>query len=106
MSTSKIMVLSIKPHVHKHLSKMVCLSEKNRHLLDMDRSLLLSANIPKYLWGEVVLCASHLINRLPSNPLQGHVPFDVLSEYVSIPSLNTLPARVFDCVAYVYQYKN
>ncbi|XP_024165520.1 uncharacterized protein LOC112172419 [Rosa chinensis] len=42
---------------------------KNSHVLDMARSLLLSANMPKYLWGEAVLCASHLINRLPSVPL-------------------------------------
>ena len=53
-----------------------------------------------------MLCASHLINRLPSVPLKGHIPFNVLSEYVSIPSLNTLPARVFGCVAYVHLYKN
>ncbi|XP_024187552.2 uncharacterized protein LOC112192448 isoform X2 [Rosa chinensis] len=79
---------------------------KNRHLLDMARSLLLSANMPKYLWGEAVLCASHLINRLPSAPLQGCVPLEVLSNYVSIPSSNTLPARVFGCVAYVHLYKN
>nr|AFP55546.1 gag-pol polyprotein [Rosa rugosa] len=79
---------------------------KNRHLLDMARSLLLSANMPKYLWGEAVLCASHLINRLPSAPLQGRVPLEVLSNYVSIPSSNTLPARVFGCVAYVHLYKN
>ncbi|PRQ56600.1 putative RNA-directed DNA polymerase [Rosa chinensis] len=79
---------------------------KNRHLLDMARSLLLSANMPKYLWGETVLCASHLINRLPSAHLQGRVPLEVLSHYVSIPSSNTLPARVFGCVAYVHLYKN
>ncbi|XP_040362272.1 uncharacterized protein LOC112202395 [Rosa chinensis] len=79
---------------------------KNRHLLDMARSLLLSANMPKYLWGEAVLCASHLINRLPSVPLQGRVPLEVLSNYVSIPSSNTLPARVFGCIAYVHLYKN
>ncbi|XP_004298117.1 PREDICTED: uncharacterized protein LOC101313408 [Fragaria vesca subsp. vesca] len=72
----------------------------------MARSLLLSANMPKYLWGEAVLCAPHLINRLPSAPLQGRVPFDVLSHYVPILSLNTLPARVFGCVAYVHLYKN
>jgi hypothetical protein len=79
---------------------------KNRHLLDMARSLLLSSHMPKYLWGEAVLTASHLINRLPSSTLHGQVPFEVLSTHVSIPSLNTLPARVFGCVVFVHLPKN
>ena len=52
-----------------------------------------------------MLCASHLINRLPSAALQNRVPFEVLSEHVTISSLNKLPARVFGCVAYVHLYK-
>ncbi|KAL6188900.1 hypothetical protein ACLB2K_040291 [Fragaria x ananassa] len=72
----------------------------------MARFLLLSANMPKYLWGEAVLCASHLINRLSLIPLQGRVPFDGLSQYVPIPSSNTHPAHVFGCVPYVHLYKN
>jgi hypothetical protein len=79
---------------------------KNRHLLDIARALLFGAHMPKYLWGEAVQTASHLINRLPSSVLQGRIPFEVLSTHVSIPSFHNLPARVFGCVAFVHIPKN
>jgi hypothetical protein len=79
---------------------------KNRHLLDMARSILFSAHMPKYLWGEAVKTAAHLINRLPSSVLNGRIPYEVLSTHVSIPSFHNLPARVFGCVVFVHIPKN
>lgn len=79
---------------------------KNRHLLDIARSLLFSAHMPKYLWGEAVLTACHLINRLPSSVLKGHIPYEALSQHVSIPSFHNLHARVFGCVVFVHVPKN
>ena len=39
---------------------------KNRHLMEVARALMFSMNMPKYLWGESVLTAAYLINRMPS----------------------------------------
>lgn len=37
---------------------------KNRHLLEVARTLMFSMNIAKYLWGEAILHATYLINRI------------------------------------------
>ncbi|RVW46337.1 Retrovirus-related Pol polyprotein from transposon TNT 1-94 [Vitis vinifera] len=39
---------------------------KNRHLLEVVRSLMFSMNVPKLFWGQAVLTAAYLINRMPS----------------------------------------
>jgi len=49
---------------------------KNRHLLEVARALLFSTKVPKYLWGEAVLTAAHLINHMPSRVLNLKGPFD------------------------------
>ena len=36
---------------------------KNRHLLEVARSLLFSSNVPKHFWGEAILRVTYLINR-------------------------------------------
>ena len=36
---------------------------KNKHLLEVARALRFTNQVPKYLWGEVVLTATYLINR-------------------------------------------
>ncbi|KAA0046032.1 Beta-galactosidase [Cucumis melo var. makuwa] len=43
---------------------------KNRHLVEVARSLMLSTSFPSYLWGDAILTAAHLINRMPSRILQ------------------------------------
>ena len=40
---------------------------KNKHLLDVARSLIFTTKVPKNLWGEVILIATYLINRMPKN---------------------------------------
>ena len=42
---------------------------KNRHLLEVTRSLLIDCNVPSHLWGEAVRSAVYLINRTPSSVL-------------------------------------
>ena len=42
---------------------------KNRHILDVARSLMFSTNVPKCFWGKAVLTAAYLINRMPSSVL-------------------------------------
>ena len=51
---------------------------KNRHLLEMTRSLLFQNNVPKIYWSDAVLCATHLINRIPSVNLENKSPLEIL----------------------------
>ena len=39
---------------------------KNRHLLEIARSMMFSTQVPKSYWEEAVLTAAYLINRLPT----------------------------------------
>ena len=53
---------------------------KNRHLLETARALMSTKHVPKHLWGEAVLTATYLINRLPCRILQYQTPKDVLMQ--------------------------
>ncbi|XP_078433050.1 uncharacterized protein LOC144704484 [Wolffia australiana] len=67
------------------------------------RTLLLNYSIPWTYWGEAVLTATHLINRLPSQPLQFNSPIDRMSAAFPAMTLRTnLLPRVFGCTAYVH----
>ena len=54
---------------------------KNRHLLETTRALMLNMHVPTYLWGEAILTATYLINRLPSRILNFKTPIDNLKSY-------------------------
>ncbi|KAL5752825.1 hypothetical protein ACOSQ2_023332 [Xanthoceras sorbifolium] len=72
---------------------------KNRHLLDVVRSLLLESSVPSRFWCEALSTAIHLINRLPS-PLLNHVsPFTRLFGY----PLDYSNLRTFGCVCFSVQ---
>lgn len=45
---------------------------KNSHLLAITRAFLFHQSIPKNYWGEAVLTATYIINRLPSRVLGFH----------------------------------
>ena len=47
---------------------------KNIHLLEVARSLLFSNHVPKIFWGEAILTATYLINRMPIRVLKFHTP--------------------------------
>ena len=42
---------------------------KNRHLVETTRTILIHGDVPQYFWGDVVLSACYLINRMPSSVL-------------------------------------
>ncbi|KAA0049796.1 Copia protein [Cucumis melo var. makuwa] len=64
---------------------------KNRHLLKVARSLMLSTSLPSYLWGDAILIATHLINRMPSSILHLQTPLECLKE--SYPSTRLVSER-------------
>ena len=51
---------------------------KNRHLVETTRTILLHSNVPFRFWGDVVLTACYLINRMPSSVLHDQIPHSLL----------------------------
>jgi hypothetical protein len=70
---------------------------KNRHLLEVIRSMMMSMNVPKYLWGQAVLTATYLINRIPSRVLDWKSPIEMLKG----KNEDVLPLKTFGCVCFV-----
>ena len=67
------------------------------------RTLLLNYSVPWNYWGEAILTASHLVNRLPSQSLEFNRPIDRMVAALPAVKLQTdLLPRVFGCTAYVH----
>lgn len=80
---------------------------KNRHLLEVARSLMLFASLFFYLCGDV-LTVTYLINMMPSHVLHLQTPLECLKD--SYPfglylSHFYVPLRVFGCIAYVHNHR-
>ncbi|WVZ12533.1 hypothetical protein V8G54_017063 [Vigna mungo] len=71
---------------------------KNRHLLDVVRTLLLESHVPSRFWCEALSTAVHLINRLSSPSISNESPFTRLFGHP--PDYFTL--RIFGCACYVH----
>jgi hypothetical protein len=71
---------------------------KNRHLLEVTRSLLFQNNIPKIYWSDAVLTATYLINRLPSPRLKNMSPLEILKGR----KIDLDHIRVFGCTCFVH----
>ncbi|KAF5812650.1 putative RNA-directed DNA polymerase [Helianthus annuus] len=71
---------------------------KHQHLLDTARALRFGAKLPKRFWGECVLTAAYIINRLPSKTIGDKTPYEKLynqrAEYDHM--------RVFGCLVYFW----
>lgn len=74
------------------------LERKDRHILNTSRALRFDAGFPISLWGECVLTAAYLINRLPSKVIQNKTPHEVLLGVKPTYSEMT----VFGCLAYAH----
>ncbi|KAJ9671998.1 hypothetical protein PVL29_025581 [Vitis rotundifolia] len=72
---------------------------KNRHLVETARTILLHSNVPFRFWGDAVLTACYLINRMPSSVLHDQIPHSLL--FPDQP-LYFLPPRVFGCICFVH----
>ena len=76
---------------------------KNRHLLEVSRALLFTANVPKHFWGDAILTACYLINRMPSRVLNYKQPLSVLRDfYPESRHFSEVDLRVFGCTAFVH----
>ncbi|KAK2966571.1 hypothetical protein RJ640_009343 [Escallonia rubra] len=51
---------------------------KHLHLLEVARALRFQANLPIFFWGECVLTAAYLINRMPLSTLKDRTPYEIL----------------------------
>ncbi|KAG7599419.1 Integrase catalytic core [Arabidopsis suecica] len=70
---------------------------KNRHLMEVARSMMFHTSVPRRYWGDAVMTACYLINRTPTKVLKDVSPFEVLNN--TKPSIDHL--RVFGCVCFV-----
>jgi len=74
---------------------------KNRHILEVARSLMYTMNVPKFLWSEAVMTAVYLINRTPSRLLGWKTPYEMLrgvNEFI-------VPPKVFGCTCFVRDHR-
>ncbi len=84
-----------------HTSQQNGVAERKiQHIVETARTLLIHMNVPKSFWGDAVLTACFLINRLPSSILAGKIPFSIL-----FPRQAPFPVipRIFGCVCFVHQ---
>ncbi|RVX21560.1 Retrovirus-related Pol polyprotein from transposon TNT 1-94 [Vitis vinifera] len=76
---------------------------KNRHLLEVARSLMFSMNVPKLFWGQAVLTAAYLINRMPSRVLKFQTPCQtLLKSFPTTRLISIVPPKIFGCSVFVH----
>ncbi|RVW95017.1 Retrovirus-related Pol polyprotein from transposon TNT 1-94 [Vitis vinifera] len=76
---------------------------KNRHLLEVAISLMFSMNVPKLFWGQAVLTAAYLINRMPSRVLKFQTPCQtLLKSFPTTRLISTVPPKIFGCSVFVH----
>jgi hypothetical protein len=66
MSSAWNMVLFMRGHRHSHHNPMGLLKGKNRTLTDLVNAMLSTAGLSKAWWGEAILMACHVLNRVPT----------------------------------------
>ena len=71
---------------------------KNRHLLDVVRTLLIDTSVPPKFWAEALATATYLINRLPSQKLGLDSPYFRLHHCQ--PTYENL--HTFGCVCFMH----
>lgn len=69
---------------------------KHKHLLSVARALKYQSSVPIHLWGDCLLTATYLINRIPTSILHNKSPYEML--YDKSPSSKHL--RVFGCLCF------
>ena len=70
---------------------------RNRTLLDMVRSMMAQAKLPISFWGDALMTATYILNRIPSKSIPS-TPYELWKG--ATPNLNTM--RPWGCAAYVH----
>ena len=63
---------------------------KNRHILEVTRALMITSNVPKFYWGDAILTATHLINRMPNKVISFETPLKMLQSVFPTTTLNQI----------------
>ena len=69
---------------------------KHRHLLEISRALRFHAHLPLKFWGDCVLTATYIINRLPTSVSENVTPYEKLLQ--KTPPYQHM--KVFGCLAF------
>ena len=77
--------------------KQIGLSERvGRTLCAMVRCMLVDSGLPPLLWGELMMAASYICNRIPHSALNMETPYKKLYEKdADLPHLKIIGARIF-----------
>ena len=64
---------------------------------------MFSTNVPKLFWGEAVLTAAYLVNRMPSRVLKFQTPCQtLLKSFPTTRLISIVPPKIFECSVFVH----
>ena len=80
---------------------------RNRHLLEVARSLLFQMNVPKSYWSEAVLAATYIVNSMPTRVLNSRSPIDHPSSiFPHFQGIRNFLPKIFGFVAFVHVHNH
>ena len=78
---------------------------KNRHIIEIARALLFTSHMPSHFWGDSILTAIYLINRMPGRVLSFVTPLQKFREFFPHSRLDAhLPLCVFWSTVFVHTH--